>query len=259
MAGCDEIRWVGAVTGAVRTAIWSLPLAAGCPSDTVEDEDGAGEDSTTAADASMSAEDGGDDATIDGGDGGTTTDDGGDDTTTTVSDGGDTLVDGCWDRDFTGEPYSGDYDPPWDRFECALPIPCQRLDVHFDSSGEVTPEDIADADASARCMLEALRDGTPADHSITVNRIDGQYVYEAHYYVLPDGVVGSLESFEDLGGGTRERYRQTREDAFFDECLTQRELEPLVACLVGTNQLDGGFFPALDLDACIDGEPMCPE
>jgi hypothetical protein len=133
-------------------------------------------------------------------------------------------------------------------------MPCEALDVYFNGGREMTPAEVAAADASARCMLEALRDGTPANHFIHSSENGGQYEYRLHYYVLPDGVVGSVDFEEDLGGGARETFRATRDDAFFDECLAQTELEPLVSCLLGP-----GTFPALEPDACIDAEPTCPE
>ena len=64
----------------------------------------------------------------------------------------------------------------------------------------------------------------------------------------------------DKSGGKRETYRPARDAAFFDECLAQTELEPLVACLVSHPEGGGSsYFPALDVDVCIDGEPVCPE
>jgi hypothetical protein len=278
MASISEIRWVGSMAGAVvRTTIWSLPFATGCPSDGGEDEDGVDDDSTSADDgnetpmtADDDADDGGttlgDDGDDDGGsttlgddDADTTTLDGADDTTT-ADDGNDTLLDGCWDRDFFDDDYyAADGEPTWEPFTCAVPMPCEPLNVYFQATDEMTPEEVAAADASARCMLEALRDGTEADHSITSIEIDGQYEYRLHYVVLPDGVVGSMDWVEDLSAGKQETYRQTRDAAFFDTCLAETELEPLVSCLVGTLEQGGGFFPALDLDLCIDAEPICPE
>ncbi len=277
MASSYEIRWTGSMTGAVvRTAIWALPLAAGCPSDDVQNDDGGQGDSTTAddgAEAPMTADDDGDDTTtldagdddgtttLDGGDddSSTTTLDGGDSTTTDDGD-GDTLVDGCWDRDFVDDYYyAADGEPDFDPFTCALPEVCEPLNVYFNASEEMTPDEVAAADASARCMLEALRDGTEAHHSITSAENDGQYENRLHYYVLPEGVVGSLDYEADLTAGARETFRATRDAAFFDACLAETELVPLVTCLVGTERLGGGDFPALDLDMCIDAEPVCPE
>ena len=126
--------------------------------------------------------------------------------------------------------------------------------MYFDGGREMTPDEIAAADASARCMLEALRDGTPAHHSVHRSENGGQFDYRLHYYVLPEGVVGSLDYEADLSAGAREMYRGTRDDAFFTECLAETELEPLLSCLVGEQS-----FPPLEPDACIDAEPICPE
>jgi hypothetical protein len=266
MASNDGIRWFtgGAV---VRTAIWSLaPLMAGCPSDDAPVDDGGNGDSTTAGDGAetpMTAAD--DDTTLDGEDADTTTVDGADDDSTTTFDGADstttddsdsdTLVDGCWDRDFIDGYYEDD--PEWESFACALPELCDAIDLDF-SDGKMTPEEIAAADAAARCMLEALRDATPAVHSVAAGVNGGQYQNRVRYFVLPEGVVGSVVYSEDKSGGKRETYRATRDAAFFDECLAQTELEPLVACLVPIPKA-GPSFPALDPEACIDGEPMCSE
>lgn len=264
------------MTGAVvRTAVWSLPLVAGCPSDGEAGEDTTaddGADSTTADDGadSTTVDDGADSTTVDDGADSTTVDDGvsttvddgvdsttvddGADSSTTADDGNDTLVEGCWDRDFVEDYYyAADGEPSWEPFTCSLPVPCEALEVYFNAR-EMTPDEIAAADASARCMLEALRDGTAAHHSLHLSENAGQYDYRLHYFVLPDGVVGSLDYEADLSAGARETYRGTRNDAFFAACLAETELEPLVGCLVG-----GGHFPALDLDLCIDAEPVCPE
>jgi hypothetical protein len=269
MALNSEIRWVGSMTSAVvRTAIWSLaPLMAGCPSDDAQvDDDGNGDSTTTGggAETPMTAAD--DDTTLDGEDADTTTVGADDDSTTTfdgadstTTDDGDsdTLVDGCWDRDFADGYYEDD--PEWESFACALPEVCDAIELDF-SDGKMTPEEIAAADAAARCMLEALRDATPAVHSVAAGVNGGQYQNRVRYFVLPEGVVGSLVYSEDKSGGKRETYRPARDAAFFDECLAQTELEPLVACLVPHPEGGGSsYFPALDVDVCIDGEPACPE
>lgn len=270
MASNDGIRWFARGT-VVRTAIWSLaPAMAGCPSDDAQVDDDGNADSTTtggSAEASMTAADD-DDTTLDGEDADTTTtgeepdDDstttmgGADSTTTTGDSDSDTLVGGCWDRDFTDGYYEDD--PEWESFTCALPEICDAIDLDF-SEGKMTPEEIAAADAAARCMLEALRDATPAVHAAAVGENGGQYQNRVRYFVLPEGVVGSLVYAEDKSGGKRETYRATRDAAFFDECLAQTELEPLVSCLVSIPGNGGPSFPALDPDQCIDAEPICSE
>ncbi len=263
MPSSREIRWFtpGAL---VRTAIWSLtPVLAGCPSDEAQsDDDGTG-DSTTGTDGAetpMTADDSttqdvvDDSTTIDGPDDDSTTTSDDPDGTTTYDGDSDTLVDGCWDRDSVDDDYAAGGE--WQPFTCALPELCEAIAVDFGK--ELTPKQIAAADASARCMLEALRDATPATHDVSAGINGGQYQNHVRYFVLPEGVVGSVDYSEDKTGGARETFRATRDAAFFDACLAETELEPLLACLV-TIPKAGPDFPPLDPDACIDAEPVCPE
>jgi hypothetical protein len=159
------------------------------------------------------------------------------------------LVDGCWDRSV-----SEDYEAPerdWEPFACELPIVCEPIRIDLGPGEELEPDEAAVVDASARCMLEAMRDGTPAVHTISSSPYGGQYFDFMAYHVLADGVVGTDEWGEDLSSGTAEVYRRTHDDAFFDECLTQNEY-PL-GCLLGS------AFPPLDREACIDDVPRCSD
>ncbi len=160
------------------------------------------------------------------------------------------LVDGCWDRNFGFDYQDEDYEPPWEPFSCSLPTVCDPISIHLQTGQEPTTEQEAAVDASARCMLEALRDGTSAVHSVSWSTNGGQYSTNLAYYVLSGGIVGSQNGFEDLGGGFDETYRHTRDDAFFDECLGQSQ-SPL-GCVLGSD------FPPLDREACIDDVPSCP-
>jgi len=220
------------MTGAVRTAIWwLLPFAAACACDGTEDDAGGGDASTATDEDGQSDDD------------------------------GETEPAACWDHVFEDGYDDGYYaafgDPEWDPFVCELPQPCDAVHLNFYDGEEMTPEAIAAADAAARCILEALRDGSPAVHLASNSDETGQFSDHVRYQVLPDGVVGTLTWADDLVTGKREVYRATRDAAFFEACLAETELMPLAACVVPG--LGGGSFPALDLDACIDGEPMCPE
>lgn len=158
------------------------------------------------------------------------------------------LVDGCWDRSV-----SEDYDAPerdWKPFTCDLPIVCEPIDVDLAPGGDFAPENAAAADPSARCMLEAMRDSTPAKHIIAWTPDGGVEADNMVYHVLRDGVVGLDEWNADLGSGTTEVYRRMQDDAFFDECLAQDD--DLLGCLVGVD------FPPLDREACVDDVPRCP-
>jgi hypothetical protein len=163
----------------------------------------------------------------------------------------DALVDGCWGRYFS-EDYLHDEEPDWEPLDCSLPIICEPIDISV-AVEYLTPEQAAAVDASARCMLEALRDGIPAVHHVASSPDGGAFSDRMAYSVLPDGVVGFDDWNADLGYGMDETYRQTRDDAFFDECLAQ--VEPPLGCLVGRN------FPPLvfDVDGCIDAAPRCPD
>lgn len=211
----------GSVTGVVRTAIWSLVPIAGCVED---DEDDAAGESSAMADDELSDDDGEMEAAA------------------------------CWDRE---DEDSGYYSLPsgdgWRRaFTCDLPKICDTLRLDFQG---LAAEQVAEETATARCILEALRDGTPAVHVASRSEEDGQFFDQVRYHVLPGGVVGSWSWADDLVTGEREAYRATRGAEYFDACLAETELEPLVDCVAFG---DGEAFPALDDAACL-GEPTCTE
>ena len=258
----------------LRTATWALlPLATACPADEAPMQGGSSSDTSTTApgDSSSSAEDA--EASADGAsstsdDGSTsladTTTIGMDDDSTTVAmdDGDDTLEDGCWDHRHDIDYYSQE-PPPWDPFECPeLAIPCPTVDVAVEVQDEwvvdMTPEEIATADANARCVLEQMRDGAIGSYSVHVLEDQGFASSQTRYSVLAEGVVASVHTTYDLEETVAESYRQLRDASFFEECLAQTELVPLVQCLAPPTESSIAEIPAIDPDACVDAEPACP-
>ncbi len=206
-----EIRWMDP-RGVVRTAIWSLllPVASGCHHDEPT--------SDPLADA---------------------------------------LDQGCWQRSFDVDPYELDYDEDdggdeeeWEPFSCDLPIVCDPILIDVSGVTDLSAEQVAANEVGARCMLEALRDGTPAVHTVEPWPLDPEYGRRVTYHVLPDGIVGFDANWDGGVRGRRETFRRARPDAFFDECLAREHPEE---CLLQV------YFPPLDPEACIDDVPRCPD
>jgi hypothetical protein len=182
---------------------------------------------------------------------GVTSDDGDDGTTTvhaeetTTDEGAGTLVDGCWGRSDIGGIDSPE--PSFESFACReLPAPCGFVDAvspDFDSGG---PAEIADL-AAAQCVLESLRDGVVGQHRVSING-SGAYSVEITYVDLGTGVVDArIEEF-DLSYELIDRYRDRRETEFYDACIADPDPANVILCLE----------QAIDVDACIDAEPVCP-
>jgi hypothetical protein len=263
----------------LRTATWALlPLATACPADEAPTQGGSSSDTSATApgDSSSSAEDAeasadGASSTSDGGSTsladttvGDTTTVGMDDDSTTVAmdDGDDTLEDGCWDHRYDIDYYSQE-PPPWDPFVCAeLTIPCPTVDVAVETQDEwvvdMTPEEIATADANARCVLEQMRDGAIGSYEVHVSEDQGFASSHTRYSVLAEGAVASVHTTYDLEETVAESYRQLRDGSFFEECLAQTELVPLVQCLATPTESSIAGIPAIDPDACVNAEPECP-
>lgn len=197
-----------------------------------------------------------------------------DDTGTT---GDETAADGCWDH--SGFLDSMDYDGSGvEPFVCpGLPIPCAPVELHFVGEsdceagtyafGEATLADLAGTEAAARCVLESMRDGEPAEHAITLAP-GGYETVPGRYVVLDAGVVTEISWFEDKAGSVDQWLLAPRDTAWFDACLAAPDLHGLVPCLwparvpalgqSGATPCGDGPFGPVDLDACVGEEPVCP-
>jgi hypothetical protein len=187
------------------------------------------------------------------------------------AEGGDTLAEGCWDREQAiGDIDGGEQPEPFEPFACtSLPSPCGDLDLPMSSTGEVCPaalyelgeitdEAAAEALVDARCIVEALRDGTAGRYAIDLNVDGGFFSYRATYFVLDGGVVTVVDSQEDLDGQHYEAYRALREPAFFAACASATDLPGLLPCLLPTTpNLGCATEGPVDHDACIDATPIC--
>lgn len=252
--------------GWVRTAIWALfPLIGACGDDGGAGGTGSASDTGSTSSTASSSTDA---STTQGGSSSTSV--GSADTSSSGSSSSqgsatestsDTEAGGCWDDEFSGY-YSES--PDWEAFECpSLPIPCPEAAVSLitgvdDLEPDMTPEEIAAADAAARCILEALRDGTSGAFTVSWSEESGQNAATTRYFVLDTGVVASFSAVLDLGASAVQAFRAPREAAYFDGCLAETELVPLMRCIaVLPESYDVADIPAIDSVACIDGAPQC--
>lgn len=192
----------------------------------------------------------------------------------TATDAGeDTLADGCWE--YAGElAYEFDVglgDPPFTPFGCAeLPMPCAAVTLYFETEPDCedaglglqpsTPEEQVATEEAARCVLTAMRDGTPASHAITLSFDGGVRQSSTRYTVLDAGVVTYTERIDDLSGSARERYLEARDAAWFDTCLAAPDLVGLVPCLWvpdGAFECSEAPLGPVDTDACLGEAPQC--
>lgn len=192
--------------------------------------------------------------------------------------GEDTLADGCWEYAGELDYFDQVFDIPFEPLVCAeLPIPCETVALQFVASPDCETgvygftEDTLDnrdaIEAAARCVLTALRDGTPASHVIDIDTYEGIASLETRYTVLDAGVLTFVDSRYDNAGYASERYLSLRDAAWFDACLAAPDLEGLVPCLWGPIEgLDGegGFacgdvpLGPVDASACVGETPACP-
>ena len=199
-------------------------------------------------------------------------------TTPDVTDGAldageDTLADGCWEYAGAIEyEFDNEFTYPFEPLGCPeLPIPCGPVDLGFTEeitcdtgAYEFDQSTLADRDAieaAGRCVLTALRDGTPAMHNVSM--FAGSSSISTRYTVLDAGVLTYVESWEDLSGDASERYLGVRDAAWFDACLAAPDLEGLLPCLwypVGdeTAECGGVLLSPVDRSACIGETPTCP-
>lgn len=249
----------------VRTALWALSSLAACQTDDSTAADTGDAPATTDASATASPTSDAtqaEDATTDtpstvGDDSSSTSETEGDTNAESDAEGGDTLVEGCWDREsdvYYSDPF--DFEP----FGCPmLPIPCGPVEITLLEDAldteAMTPEDIATADANARCVAAGLRDAMPGTYRVSASLEQGFSSYAVTYTVLADGAVATLDSSLDLGKARHEVYRRLHPAAYYEACIAAADVLGVMACLSGSTE--GLSIGGVDLDACIDGEPAC--
>lgn len=117
---------------------------------------------------------------------------------------------------------------------CGAPEPCAALDLSGDPAGhgDDPPTPIAFDDvATAQCILEALRDGSPAllriEHARAIS--SDAWTFE----ILPAGDLQVTEvSFVDSACYSAERWGARHDAAYFDACLAAPDDAAMLECLV---------------------------
>jgi len=265
---------------AVRPPHWVLAtLLAACGPSADDDGDAGGDSSSTDAADSGSSAPSPDTSTANDSSGPVdpTPDDGSTGPDGTGTTGDETAADGCWDRSGFVDSRDGASNGV-EPFVCpGLPMPCAAVELHFSGAsdcgagtyafGDSTLADLAGTQAAARCVLQSMRDGEPAEHRIDLD--PGSYdEVLARYVVLGAGVVTEVSQFTAGAGPVEQRLLAPRDAAWFDACLAAPDLDGLVPCLwpggnpglatSGATPCGDGPLGPVDVDACVGEDPACP-
>ena len=127
-------------------------------------------------------------------------------------------------------------------FDCGHPAVCPTLEICGDCEANKLDH------AVAACILTALKEQTPATHTVRADPWAPEIQRVTSYELLADGsVLRRIQETRSDGCEHHERRVSPREPAFYEACLAEVDDDALIAC-----------FDALVEDACVEAAPACP-